>query len=317
MARKPVYGHHKPTGRARTTHKGKRVYLGDYGSAESHRRYEEILAEWEAARAGRDTLAQTTLSVDRLALLFMRHAVKEYVRAGEQTGEAKNFRYALKDLLKVYSGCRCIDFGPKKLKSLQGSMVGWGLSQSTINGRIRRIRQVFEWGVSEELVPPRTHQGLKSVKGLRSGRTKAPAPCSSRAVPVERVEATLTHMTRPVAAMVQLMLLTGCRPKEARMARWSEISTGGDIWTYEPADHKTAHRGHRRLVHIGPRCQKVLNAIREHTRSDYVFDPQVAVDEHVRSEYGEHARARQVGEHYTADSLRTAIRTACERARSC
>ncbi len=314
MARRPIYGLHAARNLARTTVNGKRIYLGPYNSPESKSAFNKILAEWEAAHAERSTAAPVTLTVSRLAVLFLKHAEKEYVRNGKPTGETANFRTALKQLTNMYYGVRVIDFGPKKLKQLQASMVPSGYAQQTINGVVRRIRQVFDWGVSEEIVPGRIAQDLHTVAGLRAGRTTAPAPQPKRAIDPESVYAIKPFVTRPVWGIIQFMLLTGCRPSEALALKWSEIDNSGDVWFYRPGHHKTSHRGKSRSIAIGPKCQQVLNGLRELSRSDFVFDPQVGMDEFVRKAYGPKAKARKVGDCYTNHGLNSAVRVACDKA---
>lgn len=311
MARKPLYNCDK--GLARTTVNGKRVYLGKFNSPESRAKYQQILADWESAHAER-TAAPVTLTVSRLAVLFLKHAEKEYVRDGMPTGETANFRGALKQLTSMFHGVRVIDFGPKKLKQLQANMVASGYAQQTINSSIRRIRQVFDWGVSEEIVPGRIAQDLRTVAGLRAGRTSAPAPQPKTSVDVERVNAIKLHVTKPVWGLIQFMLFTGCRPSEAIALRWSQIDNSGDVWFYRPGHHKTAHKGKKRVIAIGPQGQQVLNGLREMSRSDFVFDPQVGMEEFVRKAYGDKAKARKVGDCYTKHGLNSAVRVACDNA---
>jgi hypothetical protein len=140
MARAPVYGLHKPSGQARTTFNGKRVYLGSHGSEESLQEFAGILARWEAANAQGTNPAATKLTVSRLALLFLKHAETEYSKDGRTTREYDNFRQALRSLTRMYHGGRVVDFGPKKLKVLQSTLVDEGLAQSTINNRLRHYR---------------------------------------------------------------------------------------------------------------------------------------------------------------------------------
>lgn len=314
MARKPVYGNHK--GSARTTVNGKRVYLGAYNSPESKAAFDEIISDWEAAHAERKPTVNVDLTVSRLAVLFLKHAEKEYQREGQQTGEAKNFRYALKSLTHHFHGVRCIDFGPKKLKQLQQMLVDEGLAQQTVNGRVRRIKQVFDWGVSEELISVSVAQALRTVHGLRSGKTSARAPQPKGAVSESHVTAVKPFVTRPVWGMIQFMLLTGCRPAECCGMRWSEIDTSGSVWVYSPKHHKTAHKGKKRLVMIGPKGQQILNSLRELSRSDYVFDPMTGLEEFIRNNYGDDAKVRKtVGEHYSPFSLHAAVRKACDKAK--
>jgi integrase len=315
MAKAPAYGLHKATGQARTTFNGNRVYLGKHGSPESLQKYAEILAHWEAARTQRTSPVSLKLTVSRLAVLFLKHARNEYSKDGKPTREYDNFRYSLRNLTRMYRGCRVVDFGPKKLKDLQTAMVESGLAQSTINNRIRRIKQVFQWGVSEEIVSVTVSQALRSVPGLRRGRTKARPPKPKPPVSVAAVNAVRPYVRSPIWGLIRFCLLTGCRPSEACVVRWSEIDTSGKVWAYVPGSHKTEHHGIKRVIAIGPKCQALLNSFRELSRTDYVFDPQTAVEEHARKYYREGATIRQVGDHYRPDKLNRAIRDACEKAK--
>jgi integrase len=315
MARKPVYGFHSTSGNARTTVNGKRIYLGLYDSPESHAAFDRIMADWETAHAERRPTVNVDLTVSRLAVLFLQHAEAEYRRDGKPTGETANFRQALQSMNNLFHGVRVIDFGPKKLKQLQQQLVKEGLAQQTINGRIRRIKQVFDWGVSEELISVSVSQALRTVHGLRVGKTSARAPEPKGPVCEADVNAVKPFVTKPVWAMIQFMLLTGCRPSECCRMKWSEIDTSKPVWTYCPKHHKTAHKGKKRVIVIGPQGQQVLNSLRELSRSDYLFDPQAGLEEFLRKAYGENAKVRKtIGACYSKHSLNAAVRKACEKA---
>jgi len=49
----PSYCLHKASGRAVVRLGGRDVYLGEYGSPESHEEYERVIAEWWSGRNGR------------------------------------------------------------------------------------------------------------------------------------------------------------------------------------------------------------------------------------------------------------------------
>ena len=316
MARKPVYGFHSTSGQARTTVNGKRISLGRYNSPESIAAFNNIMADWEAAHAERRPTINTELTLSRLAVLFLKHAEAEYRRDGKPTGETANYRQALQSMNNLFHGVRVIDFGPKKLKQLQQALVNEGLAQQTINGRIRRIKAVIDWGVSEELVSVSVTQSLKTVHGLRVGKTSARAPEPKGPVSEAAVLAIKPFVTKPVWGMIQFMLYTGCRPSECCAMRWSEIDTSKAVWTYCPKHHKTAHKGKKRVIVIGPQGQQILNSLRELSRSDYVFDPQAGLEEFIRKTYGENAKVRNtIGACYSKHSLNAAVRKACEKAK--
>lgn len=309
----PRYALHKPSGQARVIISGKHHYLGRYNSPESLERYNALLAEYEAGQASR-----STITVGRLAILFMQHAESYYRRAdGTPTMEASNFRYALRSLTREFRDLPLRHLGPRKLQQVRATMIRDGLARRTINARIRRIRQVIKWAVSQEFCTATVLQSLTAVEALKEGRTEAHETDPIGPVPMDRILAVQRFVSRPVWAAIQFMLLTGARPGEAVSAKWSEIDTSGDVWIYSPTQHKTKHRSKGRNIVIGPQCQKVLNNIREMTRGDYLFDPQTAVDEFTRRTYGANAKVRAVGRHYSQFSLGSAIRSACEKAFNC
>jgi site-specific recombinase XerD len=52
-----------------------------------------------------------------------------------------------------------------------------------------------------------------------------------------------------------------------------DIERTGEVWTYEPHDHKMRWRGHRRLVPIGPKAQRLLEAFLDRAPEAYLFSP--------------------------------------------
>jgi integrase len=67
---------------------------------------------------------------------------------------------------------------------------------------------------------------------------------------------------------------------------------------------------------IGAKAQEVLNEFKGKD-TDIVFRPQQAIEEFTVTNYGEDATVRKVGEKYSAFSVASAIRTACEKAFLC
>ncbi len=119
-----------------------------------------------------------------------------------------------------------------------------------------------------------------------------------------------------MVGLIHFMLLTGCRPSECCSMKWSEVDTSKPVWVYSPKHHKTAHKGKKRLILIGPQAQQVLNSLRELSRSDFVFDPQAGLEEFIRRNYGDEAKVRDtIGEHYSKHSLHASIRKACDKAK--
>jgi len=76
--------------------------------------------------------------------------------------------------------------------------------------------------------------------------------------------------------MVELQMLTGMRPGEVCILRPMDVDRRGKVWLYRPADHKTAHHGHKRVVPIGPRGQEILGPFLARPPEDYCFAPDEA-----------------------------------------
>jgi hypothetical protein len=89
---------------------------------------------------------------------------------------------------------------------------GQALSRGVIYNRIRRIVRMFKWAVSEELAPESVWRSLTTVRGLEEGRTTVRETEAVKPVPEAHVLAVLPHATPPVAAMLELQMLTGARP---------------------------------------------------------------------------------------------------------
>ena len=120
-----------------------------------------------------------------------------------------------------------------------------------VNDQIARIKRCFAWGVERELIPSGISHGLQAVKGLRRGRTDAPAGAGVGPVTDEHVDAVRPHVSRQVCAMIELQRLTGMRPGEVCIMRGRDLDMTGKVWLYRPHSHKTERHGHKRIVELG------------------------------------------------------------------
>lgn len=277
----PSYCHHRRSGRAVVRIDGKDHYLGPYGSPESHEEYERLIAEWrvrqaEAARAGGANrgAVNNRLTINALILAYLKFAEGYYVKDGKPTQELADMKYALRPLRKLYGRSLVRDFGPLALKAVREHMIkGEELSRGVINHRINRIKRVFRWAVSEELAPPGAYEALRTVAGLRYGRTEAREADPVKPVPEAWVDETLPFMSRQVAAMVQLQQLTAMRPGEVVIMRACDIDMSGDVWLYRPHDHKNRWRDQERVVPLGPKAQAIVKPFLKLATTAYLFSP--------------------------------------------
>jgi integrase len=152
------------------------------------------------------------LTVNELVLAYFRHAQVRYVKRGKATSEVSCVLYALRPLRRLYGMSEVADFGPKALKDVRQAMTDAGRCRTSINKDAERVKRMFKWAVGEELLDVSLYQRLKAVERLKMGQSSAAESPGVGPVPVEHVEAVLPLLPPPVAAMVRLQLLTGCRP---------------------------------------------------------------------------------------------------------
>jgi integrase len=297
----------KPDGRAVVTLAGRDVYLGRHGSPESKAEYERVIGEWLARGKAKPrpkgvATADTPSApvVAEVILAFLKHADRHYRDGdGNSTREAQNFKDALRPVLKLFGGTPAHSFGPLALRATRDAMVKAGIARTTVNARVNRVRRAFKWAASMELIPASTAEALRTVDGLRLGRTAAREAEPVGPVPPEHVEATLPFLPRPVAAMVRLQLLTGMRAGEVQIMRGMDLTTDGEIWEYRPGKHKTKHLGRSRVVRLGPKSQEIVGEFLGPDPAAYLF----------RS-----VRSEGTAGDYRRGSYRQAIARGCDRA---
>lgn len=330
----PKYRKHKASGQAVVTLSGHDRYLGKHGTKPSRELYERLIGEWLAGGRQSPTPAPDALSVTELVHRYWQHAKAFYRRSdGHPTATADSMKPVLRAVRELYGDVPADEFGPIALKTVRQRFVESSLTRRTVNDYIDRIKRMYPWGVSEELVEVSTLRRLETVEGLRKGKTQAhdnpPIPPVSDIV----VDATLKHLSPTVAHMVQIQRLTGARPGEVCIMRPTDIEPMGDVWVYIPERHKTEHHGKRRAIVIGPRAQAILTPYLTRDLLDYCFKPaEVRADHLMRlratrktplscgnrpgKRQGKKLKKRElaIGAFYTKDSYRQAIHRACDRA---
>ncbi|MBK8097610.1 MAG: site-specific integrase [Planctomycetes bacterium] len=256
--------------------------------------------------------------------------VREINAADWQRNNYARVDLALRPVRDLYGPQPAADFGPKKLQAVRVAMLKTGrLCRREINERVRLVVAAFTWAVAEEMAPAGLAHGLAAVAPLKKGQHGAR---EGREVgPVERwvVDATLPHLSRPVAALIEIMWWTGARPSELFRLRPRDIDRSGTPWVARLEHHKNSHRGKLRELHFGPRAREILTPfLLRRGAGEPLFSPAEAVAEmepRKRQErktplYASHlaryerekaARPdRVVGETYDAGAVRKAVQRA-------
>jgi integrase len=306
---------------------GQDIYLGKHDTPESRGLYDRTIGEWLAngrrlPRAAPGDVPPHTAgpSVVELVVVYWNHVQAYYRRAdGSPTSEIPALRAAFRPLRRLYGELPAAEFGPLKLKALRERMIDARWARSTINHHVQRIVRMFKWGVGCEMIPPTVHQALAAVEGLRAGRSAAKEPPPVAPVPEAAIAAVLPLVCPTVAAMIRLQRLTGMRSGEVCIMRRRDLDTSGQVWIYRPPTHKNAHRGHQRIIPIGPHAQRILEPLLTTSLEAFVFSPAAEAAQQQESSRRPRKsrrrgaeRQRGPGDRYTVDSYRRAIARACD-----
>lgn len=268
MSRKPSVPklcQHKASGKAVVRLNGRDHYLGVFGSPEAKAAYDRLIAEWLAAGrrnpeeiAKTETGKSTPISVNEVLLAFWRHAERHYRHPdGRPTSEIREYKYSLQPLCELY-GTPATSFGPRALAAVRQVMLHANVSRAVINRCIGRVVRVFKWAASEELVSASVFEALRTLAGLRRGRTEARESEPVKPVDPAHVAAPLPFLDHHLRTMVEIQQLTGMRPGEVCGLSMAEVDRSGDLWLYRPSQHKAAHHGRQRVIPIGPKAQDAI-----------------------------------------------------------
>jgi integrase len=337
---------HKRSGNGRVFINGQEHWVGRYGSPEAKARYAELIAAFvtsggesvEAATAPPPRPAHLTaeLTVAELAMKWLKHI--EQTRPDYKRSSLWNGAIAASRAVRPFATMAVGDFGSRALLDVQKHLIETPIlprhkrgrpatgskpkyrTRRYINDVVGRIRQMFHWGVLQELVPDDRVKALEIVPALTYGATKAKESKLRQPVRPSIVRATLPYLTPEVADLIWFMRLTGCRPSEAGHMKLSRVRDREHaVWRYVPRRHKTTHKGKQRHIPIGPQAQAIVLA---HTAGrepgDYVFSPQLSVPARKPRNGVLSMEPRKVsprvGKRFTKDSILRAVTRAIAKA---
>jgi integrase len=296
----PAYRKHRASNQAVVTLGYRDFYLGPYGSRVSRDEYDRLVGEWLqqgrqlGSRLTADGRAEGELYITQLIVAYLKFAQGYYRKHERLTSEYTDLIHALRPVKRLYGRQPVAEFGPLALQNVMQAFVDAGWARSTVNRQTGRVKRMFRWGVSRELLPACISDALDKVDGLRKGRTTARE--TRPVLPVDNaiVAATLACLPDVVADMVRLQQFTGMRPVEVCLMRPIDIDRSQDVWTYRPESHKTEHHGRERVVFIGPNAQEVVLRYLARDPVAYCFRP---CDSEAKRRAAQHA-ARKVPLHY-------------------
>ena len=319
--------------------------------AKAMKDFKAFYDKWQDDPTTRNPNARGALTIRQAWERYKEHADAYYKHAdGTPTGEARKMGDAFAIVLDLYGDEPAAQFSSSKLEACQAEMVERDLSANTVNAKTRRIRAVFKWLAKREIVPVHTWHSLQTVGAVKANRSttladKVVTPRGNEPVkpaPEQHVWQTIEHLPASIAAMVKIQLHSGCRPQDVCHLRPLDIDRSGTVWIFTPSRHKTAWRGAKRTVYLGPKAQEALQPYLERAEKldAYLFTPALAEQERNASRRDSYTppdaaqgdyrdwpsyqkrrerqqaqaakRARRFRPHWTTDTYGRAITDACD-----
>ena len=272
------------------------------------------------------------ISVADLCAAWDAHCREYYRKGAGNTSTAVNAVLDVRLFRDLFGSAAVSELTHADMLQFRDALVRSGVSRTTVNTRLWRVKFMIGWALDEALVSATTKAELTQVKGIKRGRTSAPERRPVQVVADADVDAAAGSMMPNTADMVRLHRVTGMRPCELCAMRWSLIDTSRTPWVYRvPATaNKNAWRGEYgvpRVVLIGPKGREILGRHRD--CGDVPFSPQSAMAEYLAARraarvtpvYGDGNRKRAaphvprvLGDRWTTDAYTKTIRAACLRA---
>lgn len=251
-------------------------------------RYQHWLStEWRIKNHVRSPGDPDTYTVQNLADAFLANANKVYRKNGRLTSQIDQVQCAMTALTGRYSEMPADAIGAPQIAALRDSMVQGvkkTLTLSTINARLRIIKQAYKWARTYGLVSREAVYDISIVPPLKAGETDAKLGRVIQPVPKDILEKTLAGCTATLAAMIRLQSITGMRSGEMCALRVCDIERSDKVWDYAPLTHKTEHHGKVRKINFGPESQKILKPFlaKRKKLDEYVFLPAEAHQERLQ-----------------------------------
>ena len=251
----PSYILHKKTGRARAActdglgQRHEKLLPGKFGSKESKEAFARLQLELSVRPIY--AAADEGFGLAELFLAFHEWAKGYY---GANSKEVENLSRSIKPARELYGLTPAAEFGPRRLAVVREAMVKARWCRQLINRRIGLLIRVFKWGASEELIPASVYQSVRTLPGLRAGKTEAREAKPVKPVADDVVKATLPVLPPHVRALVEILWHTGARPSEICSMTLSQLDRTATVWIYR--EHDIALLGAVRRA-VGPHRNRV------------------------------------------------------------
>ena len=194
-------------------------------------------------------------------------------------GEHYQIRHTLDVVCEHYGSLPVEKFSAEELSDLR-KVFQSRYTHRTATQKLGRIKKMFRKCLEKKKSTGVTGEQVNELLLVEGGHNAKPCGRHSREVPaVAWTEASklMPFLSPVVSALCKVQFLCGLRPTEACVMTLDQMDMSGDIWTYQPDQQKTGHRGWKPASAVPPVAQKILEPFLDRAPSEFLFKPAEAV----------------------------------------
>ncbi|VEG91670.1 tyrosine-type recombinase/integrase [Legionella spiritensis] len=206
---------------------------------------------------------QDNNTVDKLALNWYSHYVEKHVKRPFVIK-----RQIDNDIIPLLGKKKLDEVQTRDISDALDTIVKRG-ARILANRTLSSIKQMFNYAVSRGYMPfnPANNIRSRDIGGIEKPK--------ERVLSLEEIKALWlfldgdgSQMSTQTRIAIKIMLLTGVRTAELRLASWHEIDLDASLWTI-PAMHSKASIIHK--VHLSPLTKSLFLQLKPLSHSDYVL----------------------------------------------
>lgn len=199
------------------------------------------------------------MTIRDLSDAYLAWAAEYYTQGGRPTRTAANIASVLNILNQIAGSLPVTHLQPVLLRDYRAHLKARGThTRRSINDAVAWVRRMADWAADREIISDDVPARMLRVQPIKLGRENVAEGPGVLPVSWEAVTATLAHADLQLSAMIEIHWRTGMRPGELVAMRRSWMDLTGDLPVYEPHLHKTAWRGQKRFIPLGPNAAMVF-----------------------------------------------------------
>lgn len=116
-------------------------------------------------------------------------------RDGKPSAEQDCYRIACRIVRNLYGTEAAAEFGPLKFRQVRNAMIDAGWSRRFINMQFVRLRSIFRYATSFEMIPVAVVESLRTLAAVWPGESAAKDHPRRRAVPADHLASTMSRLS--------------------------------------------------------------------------------------------------------------------------